>query len=245
MTLSIVQSATALAPRCPASFLGVGSTGPYTYSVQANGAGGTINPSTGAYTAPADFKSNPITNIDTIIVMDSLGNSATAQILIGSYLLLFCDIVSHELGIPRDRVYLWDQKIMQPTDFGMYVAVSVGRAKPFGNVYRFNSTTNTNDQFVAMQAMLDIDVISRGPDARDRKEEVILALASQYSQQQQTTNGFYIGTISKEFVNLSYVDGAAIPYRYRISVNMQYPYRKISSSQYFDTFTLDEIATNA
>lgn len=244
MTLSVTQSATAVAPRCHASFLAVGGTAPYVYSVGAGGAGGTINPSTGAYLAPLEFKSSPFVNTDTIIVDDSIGNTARATILVGSPLILFCDVLAHELNLPRKRVYLWDQKIMQPTDQGLYIAVSVASTKPFGNSSAFRGSDNVSDQFVSMCALVDIDIISRGPDARDRKEEVILALNSIYSQQQQNANSFYIGQLSTRFINLSEIDGAAIPYRFRISVNMQYFYQKQSAAPYFDEFSAVDLATD-
>lgn len=245
MALTVTQSATAIAPRCPASFLALGGTAPYLYSVAAGGAGGTINPTTGAYIGPLGFKSSPFTNIDTIIIDDALGATARASILIGSPLILFCDILSHELNIPRNRVYLWDQKIMQPTDFGLYVAVSVASAKPFGNSSSFRGSDDVSDQFVSMMTTLDLDIISRGPDARDRKEEIILALNSIYSQQQQNTNSFFVGTLSTRFINLSEIDGAAIPYRFRISVNMQYFYQKQTTAPYFDNFSDAAVVENS
>lgn len=244
MVLTVAQTSTAITPGAPASFQGIGGTSPYSYSVATGGAGGAINPTTGEYTGPAGFKSSPYFNVDTIFVNDSLGATASAEILVGSPLILFCDILAHELSIARSRVYLWDQKIMQPTDFGLYIAVSVARAKPFGNSNSFNGTDNTSDQYVNMLNTLDLDIISRGPEARDRKEEVILALNSLYSQQQQSANSFFIGTISSNFINLSEVDGAAIPYRFRISVNMQYAYRKQTAAPYYDTFTEPVPITN-
>lgn len=238
MTISVSQTTSAIAPRCPASFRAIGGTAPYVYSIASGGAGGTINSSTGAYVGPEDFHSDPTRNVDTIIAVDAIGESGSTQILVGTPLLLFCDIIAHELCIPRERVYLWDQKIMQPTDFGLFVAISVATAKPFGSSNRFNPDTNKADQFVSMMATLDVDVISRGPTARDRKEEIILALNSDYAKVQQTTNAFKVGTLSNRFINLSEIDGAAIPYRFRISVNMQYVYRKNTAAAYYTDFNV-------
>jgi hypothetical protein len=243
LTLSLTQSITAVGPLIPASFLGIGGVGPYFYEVLAGGAGGTINSSTGVYTAPASFSMDPKKNYDTVKVTDSTTATATAQILVGSPLLLFCDIIQKELSLANGRVYLWDQKIMQPTDSDLYVAVSVPRCKPFSNVNRAasNGLNLDAEQYVSMSAIIDIDVISRGPAARDRKEEVILALNSVYAQQQQETNSFYVGKISQSsgFINLSDVDGAAIPYRYKISVAMQYVFKKTKQSQSFNDFDFD------
>ena len=246
MALTLSQSATAIAVNCPASFLGIGGVEPYVYTVVSGGAGGTINPSTGEYTAPAILNENPNLLYDTIRVTDAASATATAQILIGSPIILFCEIIQKEMNLANGRVYLWDQKIMQPTDSQLYIAISVPSCKPFGNSNRSIAITGglTAGQFVSMLATVDIDIISRGPAARDRKEEIILALESTYARQQQDANSFYIGKISSGFTNLSDPDGAAIPYRYRISVNMQYATQKVKPIEYYDTFDLTTVTNS-
>lgn len=243
MVLQLQQSKTALSPNTGASFLGVGGTAPYLYSVTPSGAGGSIDSNTGVYAAPAVASSDPAFAYDTIQVTDAALAVATAKILVGTPLLLFCEMLQRELNLADGRVYLWDQKIMQPTDAGLYVAVSVSGCRPFGSSNRGAVVGNDYAfvQFIAMQATLDLDIISRGPDARDRKEEVILALGSLYSQQQQEANSFNIARlpVGGRFINLSQIDGAAIPYRYRISVNIQYAFAKTTSSStgFYDYFT--------
>lgn len=243
--LALTQNATAVAVNVPASFLATGGTPPYLYSVLAGGAGGVIDPNVGSYVAPAspaDYPPDAIT--DTIQVVDAAAATATATIMVGTPLLLFCDIIQQGLGLANGRVYLWNQKISEPTDAGLFVAVSVPSCKPFGNVSR--PSPNGVVQCLSMLARIDIDICSRGPDARDRKEEVVLALASPYSQQQQLSNAFGIGKLpaSSQFQNLSQLDGAAIPYRYKISVNIQYSYVKQVAAAYYDTFAPASVLTD-
>lgn len=248
MALTLLQTKTAMGPGLTASLLGVGGTGAVSYSVRPDGAGGTINATTGIYTAPTTLSTDPKDLYDTIVATDSLGATATAKIFVGTPLHLFCEVLQKELGLADGRVYLWDQKIMQPSDNDLYVAVGVQSCKPFGNSIAPDPTTGWANaiQSVNMMATLDIDIISRGPAARDRKEEVILALNSLYAQAQQEANSFYIGKLSPgaRFLNLSVVDGAAIPYRYKISVNMQYTVKKTKAVDYFDTFQTVSVATN-
>lgn len=246
MTLVLTQSATAVGPSITASFLGVGGSGSPVYSVLPGGAGGTIDASTGVYTAPNTVSPDPVELYDTIQVDD--GGIATAQILVGTPLLLFCDILQRELGLANGRVYLWDQKIMQPSDSDLYIAVSVPLCRPFSNVNRpdVDGSDLAQAQVVNMLATVDIDIISRGPAARDRKEEVILALNSVYAQKQQEANSFYVGKIPPHggFRNLSDIDGAAIPYRYKITVLMQYAFFKMRDAPYMDNFETVDVVTN-
>jgi hypothetical protein len=97
-----------------------------------------------------------------------------------------------------------------------------------------------------MYAQLQVDIISRDTEARDRKEEVILALNSNYARTQQAANSFNIGALppGAQFVNLSEQDGAAIPYRFSIPVAIQYFFTKTTAVASFGTFQTPQVNTN-
>jgi hypothetical protein len=254
MSITITQSKTALGVNLQAGFTASGGTAPYTYSVKTNpiGAGGSINSTTGLYTAPPFVNGGKyaLANqmYDTIQAKDSLGAIGTTQILVANPLELFCDVIQTSMGLANGRVYLWNQKIMQPTDAGLYVAVAVMSAKPFASINTSDGSGSglNSQQSVNMYAQLQLDVISRDGEARDRKEEVILALNSDYSRSQQEANSFYIGKLppGAQFVNLSNEDGAAIPYRFNISVAIQYCYVKTVAVPYFSTFSTPQVNNN-
>lgn len=241
MTLSMSQNYTAVVPGASfPQFLASGGVSPYAYSVIPGGAGGSIDGATGAYSAPSMMTAYPPASLyDTIQVVDSASAVATSSILVATPLFLVCDIIQTQMNLPNDHIFLWDQKIFQPTDSNLYVIVSLQSCKPFGNTNKTLSTDGSMvNQFVSMYAKIDIDMISRGPYARDQKEFVVMALNSIYSQQQQEANGFYLGKLplTGGFINLSQIDGAAIPYRYRISFAMQYQANLTQSVPYYDSF---------
>ena len=238
MALTLLQTYSAVAVNIKSSFQGSGGVEPYVYSVLAGGAGGTINSSTGVYTAPSATPSDvndPSTYYDTIQVTDDVAATSTATILIGTPILLVADIVSNFMELSPSQVWVWDQKIFKPKDYSVYISISVPRCKPYANVKKF--IDGTNYQATNFLASLDFEIMSRGPAARDRKEELILAFNSEYSNQQQEANAFKLALLSTDFINLSEIDGAAIPYRYRVSANLQYCVRKSSSGSYFDDFS--------
>ncbi len=248
MSITIAQNATAIAPGISTVFGASNGTEPYTYSVVAGGAGGTIGADTGIYAAPVTMGTTPQTLFDTILVTDADDETAEATIMVGSPLFLFCEILQSELGLANGRVYLWNQKIFQPTDDGLYIAVSEVTCKPFGNTIKPGADGwSTVVQSANMMSTLDINIMSRGPAARDRKAEVLLALNSIYAQSQQESNSFYIAKLppSARFLNLSTVDGAAIPYRYLLSINIHYAVSKTKAVPYFDNFDEDSITTNS
>lgn len=250
MTLHLSRSVFATLPGLSTSVIGLGGKPPYVYSLELEGAGGVIDSLTGIYTAPAIVNPDPEKAFDKLVVTDSSfpPNIATGQILVTNVLGLFCDILARELDLSPERVYFWDQKINQPVDSDLYIAVSIPSAKPFGNNTKTGCVAGifSSIQEVNMMATFDMDIISRGPAARERKEEVILALNSIYSQSQQEVNGFYIGKLppGARFLNLSQVDGAAIPYRFKISVNVQYTVTKTKAVPYYDNFEQASLTIN-
>jgi hypothetical protein len=247
MALALVKSVTAIGPGLSTSVFGVGGTEPYVYSVVAGGAGGTIDADTGLYTAPATVNADPAKASDVVMVTDDDAAEATGEILVTSPLGLVAEIIQKEMGLSASHIYFWDQKLFQPKDSGLYVALSVERCKPFANVNKFNDTTNKTEQFLNVMATLGIDIISRSFQAVMRKEEVLLALNSDYARYQQVANSFQIGQLpaAGAFLNLSAIDGAAIPYRFRIAVNILYTFTKTQAVPYFDDFEDPEIVANA
>lgn len=248
MTLSIIQNQTAIGIGLSTSFSGVGGVPPYTYSIVSSptSAGGTINSSTGIYTAPLIYNSSPNNAYDTIKVTDSSLNSAQSQILVGNALILFCDILQTSLGLSPGRVFVWDQKLNEPKDYTLYIAVSVLNSKPFGSTNRFIGSNQTSGQSINMLDVLQIDAISRGPAARDNRANILMALNSQYAEQQQEFNSFFIGKLpwGGAFNNLSQIDGAAIPYRFQIQVTLQYFVQLVQSVDYYDIFDSPTVITN-
>lgn len=239
----IISPATlALRPGRRYNFGASGGTGTLTWGFQQNQSGGTINASTGAYLA------GPELGVDIIKVTDSLSNKATATIGIDTVEQLVGEIIARYLDLGPDQYWLWDQKIDIPTDSRSYLIISVISEKIFGNSNAYTGGSSAGDpltsvQGVNVQARIGIDILSRGTSARDRKDLIPLALKSDYAEAQQELNQFFLGIGPTSFVNLSQVDGAAIPYRFHIEVNVQYAVTKATLVPYFDTFETPVITT--
>ncbi len=229
MSLTLAPAKSALALGLTQPFGGLGGVEPYEYAL-IEGVG-SIDSATGLYS------SGNVLGEATVGVTDATGATAEADILVGTPLELFCDVIQNELNLEPGRTYLWDQEIRAPSDQGLFVAVGVLSCKPFSNIRRYDANGNSV-QSTHFNAMLDVSIISKGPEARDRKEEVILALNSHYSEAQQELNSFRIFPLSSAFVNLSQAEGAAIPYRFVISCALQYQVTKTKAAPYYDTFVV-------
>jgi hypothetical protein len=242
MSVTLSQSKLALAPNLTASFLAAGGTAPYVYAVFPGGAGGTIDPSSGIYTAPTGVSVDPQKNSDVVSATDFNGLIGYAKISVGNPLLLFCDILRRGMEISEDRVFLWDQKNFQPTDEGVYIPLSVLSCRAFSNTINPGVVAGVTDWSQAVHAcniysVLEINAISRDISALYRKEEIPLVLNGLYSQQQQEGNSFYIGKIPTQWTDISQIDGAAIPYRFSIQIAIQYMVTKTVAAQYIDDFS--------
>lgn len=239
MAFSLSASYTAISPNLNSSFLATGGVAPYTYSILPGaGAGGTINAMTGVYTAASNY------GVDTVLATDSspTPQMATLDILVGSAVQLVCDIIQTYMGLSQGRVYVYNTKINIPTDSGLYVAVGVHSLKPFGNsLITYNGVAT---QGINMLARLDINIMSRSVDALNLKERVLLAFNSVYAEQQMELNSFFIAPISVGFVNLSQIDGSAIPYRFVITSQLQYFVPASENIPYMDTFVPAQIVPN-
>lgn len=245
--MTLLQNASAIGFGLTVPFQGASGVPPYSYAVITPVPIGSIDPGTGLYT------SGNLSGIDTIEVTDSTPVTpltAQATIAVLSPVQLFCDVIKKEMGLASDQVHLWDQKFQIPNDSRLYITVGVLTCKPFANS---NQSMSVGSTLVELQstnflATLSIDVQSRSLTALDRKEEVILALNSNYAKQQMELNGFYIAPISTAFVDISQVDGAAIPYRFNISTNIQYKVVKSKPieyyDEYFDTASQPEVVTD-
>ena len=243
----ISQTAFAVAPGISASFLASGGVAPYLYAlIDENAAGGSIVQATGKYSAPVVWNSNPRNTFDTIEVTDANGEKATAKIQVGPPLKLFMEILQRELSLPADRVILFNQKIEQPKDAGIYIAVSVLNSKVFGNTNRPTESGGIfiSEQYISVADTIGVDIFSVDNSALFRKEDVLLALGSNYAERQQNTNSFQISKIPRGLANISGVDGTHIPYRFHFDLVIQYAYKKSSNIDYYDTFEQVSIVTN-
>ncbi len=241
--MNLSPSQAALAPGMSQNFTGQGGVPPYVYSLLSGT--GFIDSTSGTYTAPALI---PLPSDSQVVIqaIDQAGGIATAPILIGNALKLFNNVIETVMNVPG-RVYLWDQKIFEPEDEPLYIIVQELNSKAFGNNTETNLDGVSFTQSVNVHKILSVDLKSRNTEARDRKEEFVMALNSYYSKQQQALNSFRIFPlpVAGGFVNLSELDGAAIPYRFNISVAIQYFVKQVSQVPYFDTFPQASVTINS
>jgi hypothetical protein len=174
------------------------------------------------------------------------------------------DILNSEMNMPPNSVWLREQNRTIPNDDGLYIAVGLVGAQTLGNVTEMQTIdTIGNGAFQAnafnldafqngypqqfevnqlqQQEAIQIDIFSSAKNnlALFRNWEVIAALQSFFSQQQQEANSFKIFRIPRSFVDTSSAEGGSMLQRFTITIMAFVWYRKQKAmGDYYDDFTV-------
>lgn len=160
----------------------------------------------------------------------------------GGTIFLLRDILIHELGLDENRIQIWNQKLNIPPDEKLFVALSY----MMGKVYHSKAAERAlddgsmvEDQLANVQEMIDVNVMSRGTEALFRKEEVVMALASKYSQQVQAAHGFRIASLPNAFRDNSEIEASARMTRFTFTLVIFAWYKKTTAIEHYDTFKVE------
>lgn len=159
------------------------------------------------------------------------------------------DILQKEMEIPDGQIMLGYQKWDIPTDPGLYVALVYIGGKAIGNNNYFTSSGDEpaqqiEHQEVAMRHVVQIDLLSFDASARIRKEEVLMALRSIYSQQQQEKYAMSIARIPSDLVDASSLEETKMLNRFTLTVPVTALHTKTKAAPYYDKFKTAEVHEN-
>ena len=167
------------------------------------------------------------------------------------YLKIIAQIIAMEMGLnttstdpQAQRVIIWHENYDLPKTEGLLIVLSEDPGKVIGLKTSFNDALPTplEQQELVIAKTVDIDVMSRNFEARQHKEEVLMALASFYSQQQQEAAGFRIFAYPNSFLDISEAEGSSNIYRFRASMIVHVRYSKTKTVNYYNSFERNIIA---
>lgn len=161
---------------------------------------------------------------------------------------ILVDIITHELDLPENYgtttkgdvipcVIIYSQNIKLFNTDKLQITVRTVSSRTWSNrneVKTINGTF-TEIQDINQSRIMQIDCYSRNNDARDRYQEIPMALKSVYAQQQMDLYNFKIGTMTNE-INVSGIDGGSDINRFTISFNVLIHFQKSKSVDYYDSF---------
>ena len=153
---------------------------------------------------------------------------------------VLADIIAHEMELTPGQIMLKNQKWFVP-DTGLYVALGYISSRAIGNSSRQVDSPEgmTELMEVNMNHLVQVDIMSPGEDpaARLRKEEVLLALASIYSEQKQTEHGIQIGRLPMDLLDASSLEEPGMLNRFTTTFRITATHRKQkATADYYDQF---------
>lgn len=154
------------------------------------------------------------------------------------------DIIKSELGLADGQIMIINQKWNIPSTPGLYVAISYISGKVIANNNYVEPVVNgvVEIQEVTMLETIQIDVLSADASARTRKEEIIQALRSVFSQQAQDSNGLQIARIPSDFLDASSLEETTILNRFMMTINVTSLFSKTKSlGGYYDKFPTEGV----
>lgn len=162
-------------------------------------------------------------------------------------IIVLGDILKSELNLADGQIMLSNQKWNIPQNPGLYIALSYLGGKAIGNNSYVVDVPSGMEEIlsVTMFYMVQVDIMSFGPEALTRKEEVIMALRSVLSQQLQESNDMQVGRISGNFTDVSMLEETSMLNRYTMTVNVTALQTKRKAVPYYDTFSEPEVVVNA
>ena len=156
---------------------------------------------------------------------------------------IVADILQEEMGLDKDHSILGDQKWDIPKDKKLFVVIFDQAAPPTGaaNFMDTDQESKTFGKEIQQSNVIHdirVEIMSYDADARLRKEEVGLALASFFAQQLSGKYGIQIGRAQSP-INASDTEVTGRMLRYVIHLNITALHVKIKdlpSADFFDKF---------
>lgn len=160
------------------------------------------------------------------------------------------DILQKEMSLPDGQIMLGYEKWNIPPTPGLYVVLVYIGGKAIGSTSYFTSEGNDpakqlEHQEVAMRHVVQIDLLSFDGSARARKEEVLMALRSFYSQGQQEKYAMSIARIPSEFVDASTLEETKILNRFTLTVPVTALHTKVKAADFYNKFPGPEVHEDA
>jgi hypothetical protein len=153
---------------------------------------------------------------------------------------LVCNVIQHEMGTPNGRMVVGNQNWTPPSDSSYYITVRIRSPKIVASTNKFDHENDVEIKRVVTHTTVDINITSKNREAVERKEEVVMALTSTYSIQQQELYQMKIFRMT-DILDLSLVEASSGLNRFRISCVVSSIREKQTSIDYYDKFRRQEV----
>lgn len=154
-------------------------------------------------------------------------------------------IIDEQLNMPVGRVFAYNSNVDLPQDSELFIPLYYTERKHVANNSKMVPTPTGLEEHQAINMVEDVIIalISRDTSARDRVQEVFLALNSYYSRNLQAVNKLHISWIGEAY-DKSFLEATSMLNRFDIKIRVFRSYEKINSIDYYDSFSFETWVEN-
>lgn len=154
------------------------------------------------------------------------------------------DIIRTEMGLEEDQVMLSNQRIDISKRPGLYIFLQSISPKILATKVWLDEPSE-EVQEASMNDLIQIDVMSANMEAVTRRQEIIMALRSIYSEQKQDEGRFQIARIPQDFNNASNLEGGSVLNRFVATIAVAWlDTKRKSTDQFYDQIPTPEVTPN-
>ncbi len=147
------------------------------------------------------------------------------------------DIIRKEMNLNQQNIWIHSQnRKIPPQSQELYVTVGCVDFLPISSKSKYNSETDNEVQTVYGRASIQVDILSRSLEARQRRAELLMALNSFYSKEVQEKKQFRIFELPQTFTNTSGLEGGSEINRFSLIIRAMISQDKVKPTAYYDTF---------
>lgn len=154
-------------------------------------------------------------------------------------------IIDEQMNMPVGRVFAYNSNVNLPEDSELFIPLYYAERKPIANNSKMVTTAQGVEEHQSINMVEDVIIalISRDTSARDRVQEVFLALNSYYSRNLQAVNKLHISWIDEAY-DKSFLEATSMLNRFDIRIRVFRSYEKINNIDYYDTFSFETWVEN-
>lgn len=150
-----------------------------------------------------------------------------------------CDIIQNQMGLQKDQVWIYNQKVDIPNDKRMYVVVSFDDEEVFGaNLHNKNKEDGLDEEtWLNVRTNISINTFSASLECINRKYDVLGALRSVYSLQKQEKMNMQISRVPRVCMNASFATPTQRLYSYHYEYSIMHVKKVSHNVDYYNDFS--------
>ena len=154
-------------------------------------------------------------------------------------------IIDEQMNMPIGRVFAYNSNVNLPEDSELFIPLYYAERKPIANNSKMVTTAQGVEEHQSINRVEDVIIalISRDTSARDRVQEVFLALNSYFAKDLQSKNKLHISWIGEAY-DKSFLEATSMLNRFDIRIRVFRSYEKINNIDYYDKFSFETWVEN-